>query len=283
MYCNSTVSTTTKSRSTRNLGKNTLKRRASSSAIRNKYLCKLGMLPLNECSMRQRQGHLDSRTEMHQHQSSEERITTSRSYINGGNKYQCSINDESSHTTATAIDDEMESVVGEEDAPKSPVCVSVTPEQDQDCNSRVFLDDDDDDEDHQEDTNDCPKNTKSKRNRSVSFHETVTVVTIPNKDSYSDRIRKYLWAGPHERMQNTQRNVIEFSSENWDWRQAADDVEFYLCPVTGEKIHPCHNTYDYQESLTCYRPMSQHPFFEKSRQAAIAWENDDSRYTFSFR
>ena len=111
-----------------------------------------------------------------------------------------------------------------------------------------------------------------KKQRSVSFEETVTVLTIPNKDSYSDKTRKHLWTEPHEMSQNSTRNAVEFASENWDWRQVADDVEFYICPVTGEKVHPCHATYSYQQTTSICRPLHRHPFLKKSRQAAIAWQ-----------
>jgi hypothetical protein len=112
--------------------------------------------------------------------------------------------------------------------------------------------------------------TRQKKQRSVSFDETVTVLTIPNKDAYSDRIRKHLWMEPHEMLQNTNRNTIEFASENWDWRQVADDVEFYICPMTGEKIHPCHTGYIYQQPQQI--SIHRHPFLRKSREAAMAWQ-----------
>ena len=107
-----------------------------------------------------------------------------------------------------------------------------------------------------------------KKTRSVSFDETVTVLTIPNKDAYSDRIKKFLWTERQEMLQNAARNTIEFASENWDWRQVADDVEFYLCPATGEKIHPCHTSYSYQQT-SFHRPLHQHSFFQQNRQAAL--------------
>ena len=110
-----------------------------------------------------------------------------------------------------------------------------------------------------------------KKERNVSFDETVLVLTIPSKDAYSDRIRKFIWTEPHEMIQNTTRNTIEFASENWDWRQVADDVEFSICPVTGEKIHPCHTSY-VPEQISYHRPLNRNPFFAKSRQAAEAWQ-----------
>jgi hypothetical protein len=118
-----------------------------------------------------------------------------------------------------------------------------------------------------------------KKERSVSFDETVLVLTIPSKDSYSDRIRKYIWTEPHEMLQNTTRNAIEFASENWDWRQVADDVEFYICPVTREKIHPCHASYVPQQQISSHRPLNRNPFFAKSRQAAEAWQQQSHGYS----
>lgn len=115
-----------------------------------------------------------------------------------------------------------------------------------------------------------------KGRRSVSFDETVHVLTIPNKDAYSDRIRKFLWTNPHEMIQNATRNSIEFAHENWNWREVADDVEFYVCPVTGEKIHPCHTSYSSQQYGHYNRSLNRNPFFEKSKQAAIAWQQQHS-------
>lgn len=124
-------------------------------------------------------------------------------------------------------------------------------------------------------TSESDSSTKKGR-RSVSFDETVHVLTIPNKDAYSDRIRKFLWTDPHEMIQNATRNSIEFAHENWNWREVANDVEFYVCPVTGEKIHPCHTSYLSQQCGHYNRPLNRNPFFEKSKQAAIAWQQQHS-------
>ena len=75
--------------------------------------------------------------------------------------------------------------------------------------------------------------------RSVSFSESVSVQLIPHKDMYSRRIKKLLSEGD-ERAENSRRNSIEFASENWDWRQACEEDQFYTCPDTGNKIHPAH-------------------------------------------
>jgi len=189
-------------------------------------------------------------------------------------------------------------------APDSPTCVALVPEERslEDNEFDLLMNPVPEVEQRQpaaatatETTN---SSTKKKKIRSVSFDETVSVLTIPNKDAYSDRIKKYLWTEPYEMMQNTNRNAIEFASENWDWRQVAEDVEFFVCPKTGEKIHPCHAyslSYHYHQdsgnyschhqsvstssansyptiSTHTHRPLKQHPFFEKSRQAAMAWQ-----------
>lgn len=76
------------------------------------------------------------------------------------------------------------------------------------------------------------------RSRSVSFDEYVTVVPIPNRNAYSERIRAQLWTPPVEMQENAARNTFEFAAENWDWRQVTDEKD--MVDYNGELIHPIH-------------------------------------------
>ena len=126
--------------------------------------------------------------------------------------------------------------------------------------------------------------TNQKQKRSVSFDEVVLVHAIPNKEAYSDRIRKHIWTEPLEMAINATRNAVEFASENWDWRQVAIDDEFYVCPRTGEKIHPCHAAPLSPMYMSVHRPLNRNPFFEKSREAAREWQEHSGTFnTHSYR
>lgn len=81
---------------------------------------------------------------------------------------------------------------------------------------------------------------KSKPKRSITFNESVDVVPIPMRHEYSDRIRSRLWSNTIELYENAARNHVEYASEGYDWRNAADDEQMYICRTTGEKIHPIH-------------------------------------------
>lgn len=83
------------------------------------------------------------------------------------------------------------------------------------------------------------KNNKGRR--SITFHDEVEVVPIPMRSEYSKRIRHRLWTGINELHYNAQRNMMEFSSEGWDWRTVVDDENLFLYDtLTGEFIHPVH-------------------------------------------
>lgn len=282
----STITTTSNTTaSTSSVSRKKRMQRRSHSTIRNQYLYKLGFTDSKTACKKNITTRTAATCPNFNHKSMST-PTTCGSSINGNkNKYHCPINDESAHTTDTYLDEESIRTIEDQEAPtpspssSSPVCISILPEDTDIQSSAACTANSSCANSFASTTRTMPAsrtttNKPTTKKRSVSFHETVTVLTIPSKDSYSDRIRKHLWIEPNERKQNTERNVIEFISENWDWRQVADDVEFYICPVTGEKIHPCHNIYSYHENVGSYgRPISRNPFFEKSRQAAMEWEN----------
>jgi hypothetical protein len=80
----------------------------------------------------------------------------------------------------------------------------------------------------------------------IHFHETVRVVPIPSRYQYSDRIKQTIWSNRHELQEMAQRNLLEFESEGYDWKNVVLDEDMYLdaSTVSGNQrqvlIHPCH-------------------------------------------
>lgn len=89
-----------------------------------------------------------------------------------------------------------------------------------------------------------PKSTKQtnqkKKKKCIKFAPSVSVVQIPMRTEYSSRIATRLWSSKTEIRDNANRNVIEFSAENWDWRNVVEDDGMFVCTVSGELIHPVH-------------------------------------------
>mmetsp|Transcript_24141 Transcript_24141/g.46182 ORF Transcript_24141/g.46182 Transcript_24141/m.46182 type:complete len:96 (+) Transcript_24141:574-861(+) len=59
------------------------------------------------------------------------------------------------------------------------------------------------------------------------------------RTEYPDPIRERIWSSASELYHNAARNTIEFASEGFDWRNAADDSQM-VHSVQGERIHPIH-------------------------------------------
>jgi len=116
------------------------------------------------------------------------------------------------------------------------------------------------------------------KKKQVSFQEDVIVVPIPLRSDYSNSLRAKLWSDIVERCDNegtrslylrinfyshtpsdpsistnhpifciersfsstTERNLIEFVSEDNDWRRVCLEEEMYTCSETQELIHPVH-------------------------------------------
>lgn len=89
-----------------------------------------------------------------------------------------------------------------------------------------------------------PRSTSSKSNnkkkRSIRFAPSVSVVQIPMRSEYSSRIATRLWSSRTEIRDNANRNVVEFSAENWDWRAVVEDDGMFVCTASGELVHPVH-------------------------------------------
>ncbi|KAL7431529.1 hypothetical protein ACHAXH_004508 [Discostella pseudostelligera] len=84
------------------------------------------------------------------------------------------------------------------------------------------------------------KQLSSKSKKSVDFDSSVTVVPIPMRSEYSDRIKTQLWWGRLEFGETVDRNMAEFASEDYNWRNACPEEEMYYCTETNELVHPVH-------------------------------------------
>ena len=82
----------------------------------------------------------------------------------------------------------------------------------------------------------------------VRFQPSVEVHSVPSRNEYSNRIKQALWMPPLEMEEMVTRNSIEFASEGWDWRHAAEEEDFVCIGggnvhqpgSSGEWIHPAH-------------------------------------------
>lgn len=77
------------------------------------------------------------------------------------------------------------------------------------------------------------------RKRSVNLHSDVSVIPIPMRHEYSERVKERIWTSASELYQNALRNTVEYASEGWNWRNAVEDDNMITAP-SGELIHPVH-------------------------------------------
>jgi hypothetical protein len=90
----------------------------------------------------------------------------------------------------------------------------------------------------QSESNEYESKEETRRKTAVFFDDNVSVVSIPSHSDYSERIRSRTWADRYEIAEMASRNMLEFASEGWDWRNVAEDED--MLHIEGELIHPIH-------------------------------------------
>jgi len=114
---------------------------------------------------------------------------------------------------------------------------------------------------------------EGKIKRQVSFDNSVSVVPIPKRDAYSYRIKKRIWNSATVIHENASRNAMEFSAENWDWRQVIEEKHFFICVDTGELVHPAHaNLFMEVQTSACGPSKHKDSFLDMSRANALEWQ-----------
>ena len=76
--------------------------------------------------------------------------------------------------------------------------------------------------------------------KGVSFNERVRVLPIPPNSSYTSEQRFRMYANRFELRENKLRNKKEYAFDGYDWRNATEEGNMAICPLSGELLHPAH-------------------------------------------
>jgi hypothetical protein len=89
---------------------------------------------------------------------------------------------------------------------------------------------------------DCDRLVDSKPLKATKIHfsDKVSVVPIPTRHEYSNRIKSRIWTNRYELAELQERNVLEFTAEGWNWEAVVEDDQMFLDSVSGEMVHPIH-------------------------------------------
>jgi hypothetical protein len=85
-----------------------------------------------------------------------------------------------------------------------------------------------------------PQPIDKRPRKQIQFNDDVSVVPIPMRSEYSERVRARLWSDRFEIHDMASRNALEFAAEGWDWKNVIEDDGMFVCTASGELIHPVH-------------------------------------------
>jgi hypothetical protein len=84
----------------------------------------------------------------------------------------------------------------------------------------------------------------------IRFNPSASVVYIPSRDQYSNRIKKRIWTDRYELAEIVERNTLEFEYEGYDFNKVVLEDDMYVDSLNGELVHPCHVCHDYNQYET---------------------------------
>lgn len=87
------------------------------------------------------------------------------------------------------------------------------------------------------------ENNNVNKSKSIQWESIVQGIEIPSHDEYPDNVRKLLWNSFEEIAINAQRNIIEFTADNWNWRTATEEDGMLT-------IHCCNSSQPQSSSLS---------------------------------
>uniref|UniRef100_A0A7R9WWQ7 Uncharacterized protein n=1 Tax=Craspedostauros australis TaxID=1486917 RepID=A0A7R9WWQ7_9STRA len=89
----------------------------------------------------------------------------------------------------------------------------------------------------------------------VRFDPTVTILQIPTRHEYSNRIRHHLWTTGHEIRRMKQQNKLEFEFEGRDWKNVVLEDDMNYDAALGQFVHPIHALRQRHQSYNRYKHL----------------------------